>query len=93
MFNPYWFDVFDLSEDDLKISTIMMEFWTNFAKFGDPTPPGAIPAWEPLTAAEHRYLEIGQDQVKMDLSADYQRRVQFWAELMAARCPELDGNY
>ena len=80
MFNPYWFGVFELSDEDLKISTLLMELWTDFAKFGDPTPPGAAVSWEPVTVTDHRYLLIGQDQVKMDQSDEYLRRVQFWDE-------------
>ena len=85
MFNPYWFGVFELSDEDLKISTMLMELWTDFAKFGDPTPPGAAFSWEPVTVTDHRYLLIGQDQVKMDQSDEYLRRVQFWDGIMFER--------
>ena len=28
-----------LVEEDIKVSQLLMSFWINFAKYGDPTPP------------------------------------------------------
>jgi len=46
-------------EEDNKVSDIMIEYWTNFAKYGNPSPflDTDIPHWKPY-GQEKRYMEI-----------------------------------
>ena len=44
-----------LNEEDSKVSLMMTTMWTNFVKYGNPTPdPDHGPAWEQVTADERR---------------------------------------
>ncbi|XP_042869255.1 cholinesterase-like [Penaeus japonicus] len=45
--------------EDLFVSRIMVDLWTNFAASGHPTPDLALGfKWEPMTSAEESYLAI-----------------------------------
>jgi len=60
-------------------SRAMSSMWGNFAKLGDPTPPGS-PAgmtWEPVDAEDHKYLEIG-NQLVMTRESWFAERMDFW---------------
>jgi len=65
----------------------MCLLWTNFAKFGDPTPPGDRDddigdiEWLPVSEATagSRYLNFGTS-LFMDESDDYIERMAFWDE-------------
>lgn len=50
-------------EDDYKLSEMMVGYWTNFAKTGDPNGEG-LPYWEKRTATSNKVLELG-DTVRM----------------------------
>lgn len=69
-----------------KIREIMCKLWTNFAKFGDPTPDSSNPLttkWKPVDPAVGNsakikldYLTINRNpQMKQNL---YEHRVDFW---------------
>jgi carboxylesterase type B len=60
------------------ISDTMMDMWTNFAKYGDPTPPGWDgTTWEPMTVDNQHYLVI-DNEMKMELSEAYTDRMAVW---------------
>ena len=48
-------------EDQVNISNNMLDMWVNFARNGDPTPPGSdLPiTWEPVTPDNHQYIILG----------------------------------
>ena len=55
------FGNYNYTSQDVAVSDMMMEMWTNFAKTGDPTatvPVGGT-AWRPYTSGSHNYLLIG----------------------------------
>jgi para-nitrobenzyl esterase len=54
-----------------KLSEQMQQYWTNFAKTGDPNGPG-LPRWPKYDARSRAYLEFASTgpQVKADLRAD-----------------------
>ncbi|KAK7100342.1 hypothetical protein V1264_023314 [Littorina saxatilis] len=67
--------------EDLKMSMNMMTMWTNFAKYGNPTPQsvGGV-SWVPYSLDSQSYLDIGPTlSVKANLAAD---RVQFWSAIL-----------
>jgi carboxylesterase type B len=43
---------------DRQLAAVMIGYWTNFAKSGDPNGPG-LPAWPACGPAGDRYLELG----------------------------------
>uniref|UniRef100_A0A0K8TUN6 Carboxylesterase n=1 Tax=Epiphyas postvittana TaxID=65032 RepID=A0A0K8TUN6_EPIPO len=56
---------FWINKDDRKIIDSMTEMWTNFAKYGVPTPESSnLPHWTPSTKEELKLLYIGKD-IKM----------------------------
>ncbi|KPJ09318.1 Venom carboxylesterase-6 [Papilio machaon] len=52
------------SEEDRRISELIITMWTNFATTGDPNKPNKLPfKWEPASSSKRmEYLEIGSDQ-------------------------------
>lgn len=61
-----------LSGEDLLVRDTMMAAWTNFAKFGDPTPPeSGLPTWTPQsTNSDHYYWDICGPTPKLTSEAD-----------------------
>ena len=43
-----------------KLSDQMQQYWTNFARTGNPNGPG-LPRWDAYDARQRRYLELGND--------------------------------
>ena len=74
-----YFHFRNLSEIDEKVSKIMTTAWTNFAKFGDPSPPGTPFSWTPVDPNfSSRYFNISGAEPSMDLSPDIRERMQLW---------------
>ncbi|XP_074546531.1 bile salt-activated lipase-like [Halichoeres trimaculatus] len=71
------------------VSRYMINYWTNFAKTGDPNKGESVPAtWPEFTSTGHKYLEINS---KMDKNYVRQklrtRQVHFWCSAL----PKLSG--
>jgi len=70
-----------LPPKDRHVSDMMVEMWTNFAKYGNPTPPEhpsehGVPHW-PTVSQANSYLEITQTPtVKHDFSQTFDIAVQ-----------------
>ena len=66
------------------VKHLLTEAWTNFAKYGDPTPPGSHYNWAPVEAEKAgRYFNIsGHHTSGMDASLDNARRLAFWDTLI-----------
>jgi len=68
----------DRTEDIAYVSNSMIEMWANYARTGDPTPPGSdLVQWDNVTPDSHRYLVI-DTEMKMDLTEDYINRMNIW---------------
>jgi len=68
------------SEENWKISRMMVEMWSNFAHGLNPTPDDQLGfTWSPVGEDLHQYLEIGESP-KMKMGEDYRNRMQFWDE-------------
>ena len=64
----------------------MTDAWTNFSKFGDPTPPGSEFSWLPLDNPEyHQLWNISGEFPEMSKSQEIQNRMNFWTELLATK--------
>ena len=68
------------SERDSALSDEMQQYWTNFAKTGDPNGPG-LPAWPRYRAAAQEAMELG-DVTRAIPVLDPQRKALFDAYLM-----------
>ncbi|KAL4711645.1 hypothetical protein ACJJTC_011353 [Scirpophaga incertulas] len=80
----YLFDVESVpetSDDDQKVLDRMTTMWTNFAKYGDPTPAVTDlleTKWEPITKSSATYnLEINLE-TSMHTSRPFNMRMTFW---------------
>lgn len=47
------------TDDDKRVSDDVMTLWTNFAKYGNPTPSGSNVTWLPWTPTSPNYMDIG----------------------------------
>ncbi|KAK9736748.1 Carboxylesterase family [Popillia japonica] len=92
--SPGRFSNYELTTTDLELSRIMLEFWMNFVKYGDPTPEHLWEnrqRWEELP---HTNSPLTQDQLHfMDISGSFEEgtyslnltkgfyadRMRFWA--------------
>jgi len=72
-----------LKKDKLN-SKRMLEMWSNFVKYLDPTPPSSAASealagvqWLPVTAESKQYLKI-DEELTMEMTEEYQTRINFW---------------
>ena len=67
---------------DIKVQRIMTEAWTNFATYGDPTPPGISNfSWTPLqNISFFEYFSISGKAPAMEFSEYLQSRMDFWKQ-------------
>lgn len=54
------FSAADYDDDDRRLAELMMSYWTNFAKQGDPNGSG-LPEWPRFTNADKEYLRLTAD--------------------------------
>ena len=60
----------------------MTTAWTNFAIYGDPTPPNSeLSTWTPCTSESKLYWNILGSIPKMDSSEDIFSRMALWNEI------------
>lgn len=73
-----------LTGTDLEVADLMVSAWTNFATFGDPTPPSdtQMITWLPASPGIYQYLNISGTDAHMEYSEDVKARMEFWTELM-----------
>ena len=78
-----------LVEEDIKVSQLLMSFWINFAKYGDPTPPLRQKGndefyWAQATSETFPlYANISGSLPSMvEYSEEYNRRMGFWTQLL-----------
>lgn len=66
----------------------MLEMWTNFVKYLDPTPGPGGPdlgetRWQQVSESEHSYLRIDRE-LSMERTEEYQERMEFWRSTLAS---------
>lgn len=69
----------DETEQDKLVTDRLAELWTNFAKYGDPTPETTellSVKWTPVTKTTQPYLEIDSDLTLKN--RPFHRRMAFW---------------
>ncbi|XP_070195108.1 cholinesterase-like isoform X2 [Littorina saxatilis] len=72
---------FNWTAQDMKVSMNMVNLWTDFAKYGNPTPQNVGGgSWPPYSLDSQSYLDIGSSlSIKANLEAD---RVKFWTSIL-----------
>ncbi|CAG9577495.1 unnamed protein product [Danaus chrysippus] len=80
------------SDDDQLIIDRMTKLWTNFAKYGDPTPEVTelLPIkWTPISADKYIYLDIDKEfAIK---SRPFKQRLTFWELFYKANMKKIRG--
>ncbi|XP_050400098.2 neuroligin-4, Y-linked-like [Patella vulgata] len=75
------------------LATMMMDYWTNFAKTGDPNSPRKPPVeWREYTSSDKNYLYITSDDIanRKHLNA---RRTAFWTSYVPKLIKNTGGNH
>jgi len=70
------------TEDELTLSDHMVTFWTNFAKYGNPTPfkIDGIPNWDFVSPYKKNYMDLKpQPELKQNAAEE---RMMFWERLI-----------
>ena len=78
----------DLTEEEELLKRMMMKYWANFARNGNPNSEG-LPSW-PVLDHDEQYLQLDtQPAVGRALKA---RRLQFWTKTLPQKIQELKGS-
>ncbi|CAH2083285.1 unnamed protein product [Euphydryas editha] len=91
----YLFDYYDKtipSAEDQRIIDQITTLWTNFAKYGDPTPDTTelLPVkWIPMTLDTYNYLDIDKELVMKKRA--FHARMSFWDLFDKANVKKLKG--
>jgi len=70
------------TEEDQKMTELMVTYWTNFAKYGNPTPFKIVDAsnWTPVQPGKKNYLDLQPEPVmKQNLEPE---RMLFWDRML-----------
>ncbi|XP_028635094.1 acylcarnitine hydrolase-like [Grammomys surdaster] len=77
----------NFTEEEKLLSRRMMNYWANFARYGNPNSEG-LPHW-PMLDQDEQYLQLNtQPAVGRALKA---RRLQFWTKTLPQKIQELNG--
>ena len=72
-----------LSGNDLVMREMMLSTWTNFATYGDPTPPDSGLAWLPqLPNSDHLFWYISSSEPTMTTTPEIQERWNLWHDML-----------
>ncbi|KAJ0183492.1 hypothetical protein K1T71_001468 [Dendrolimus kikuchii] len=78
----------DMCSEEYKMINYVTKLWTNFARYGNPTPDDSLGVkWIPYDVKEQNYLDI-DSQLKMKTAPD-DDEVKFWEELYKEYLPKF----
>ncbi|CAH0401345.1 unnamed protein product [Chilo suppressalis] len=79
--NSYLKAMKDPDSEEMKVMNNMIRMWTNFAKTGNPTPPGDELQWKPATKENKECLVINDEpELKTRL---HENIITFWDQFLA----------
>ena len=82
LFDPlHYYDLHDMNHSDENIRELLVSLWTNFAKYGDPTPPGSSISWAQVEDSG-MYFNISGTVPRMEKRELYKDRMQFWSTVV-----------
>ena len=74
-----------LTPEEASIMNTIVTAWTDFAKYGDPTPPDSGRSWIPQAPnSEQQYWNISGPEPHMDTSSYIQERMALWENILGA---------
>lgn len=77
----------DEKSEEFKLINTFTKLWTNFAKYGDPTPDTSLGVkWETYSINEQKYLNIGTELI-MDSAPD-KEEIEFWESIFKEYLPK-----
>ncbi|XP_026747799.1 esterase FE4-like [Trichoplusia ni] len=78
VFDPPEFAGMPVTETDQRVIDAMTKMWTDFAKYGNPTPQptDSIPEWRPVDEVQRPYMNIG-NPIRAE-SRVFSDRMAFW---------------
>ncbi|XP_063618830.1 juvenile hormone esterase-like [Cydia splendana] len=80
-----------LNSTELRMIETVTTLWTNFAKYGNPTPDESLGAhWAPYTLQNQDYLDIGEHLVPG--TEPEKEDVEFWEEIYKKYLPERSSG-
>merc|ERR1719228_2337427 len=83
LFDPlHHHDLQDMNQSDENIRELLVSLWTNFAKYGDPTPPGTTTISWAQVENSGMYLNISGTVPSMEKRELYENRMQFWSTVV-----------
>ena len=71
-----------LNDKDQFVSNLMTTAWTNFAKYGDPTPPDSGYEWVPRIENSHNYFDISGPDSATKISEEIEERTALWDQIL-----------
>ena len=71
-----------LKDEDEFVRHLMTTAWTNFAKYGDPTPPDMWNGYEWTPGNVNHYFNISGPDSAMATSAEIQERMALWDQVL-----------
>ena len=80
MWDPIYNNHHILDSNDQSMSDILIRTWSSFIKTGIPEVPDDGVIWTPATPENKEYLVLNNTS-KMELSVDYQTKMEFWKQL------------
>ena len=78
--------------EDKNLSMMMIQYWANFVKYGDPNGEESS-AWPESRSPKWKYLEISRKEEGTVIGTDMRGRVcQFWEEIIPEFMPEVKSR-
>eukprot|EP00090_Calanus_glacialis_P020465 TRINITY_DN3150_c0_g1_i4.p1 TRINITY_DN3150_c0_g1~~TRINITY_DN3150_c0_g1_i4.p1 ORF type:complete len:682 (-),score=113.06 TRINITY_DN3150_c0_g1_i4:149-2194(-) len=73
----------ELSQEESALSSHMIKYWTNFAKFGHPSPSSEdLPFWDSVTETDKSYMELkAVPEMSQDILSE---RMYYWEKMLWA---------
>ncbi|KAJ8709952.1 hypothetical protein PYW07_009318 [Mythimna separata] len=83
LFSARYQPIIDMNSVEFKHVEIVTKLWTDFARYGNPTPDDSLDAkWSPYTLERQEYLDLG-NELKSGNAPD-EEEINFWENLLTS---------